>query len=392
MNSNPGNIFESLSSTELATAKAMQAKMLALGFIASFTRIELGPVVDTYFYKPIPTAPLAKIMSKTEDIALATGVESLIIQRQLDEISISIPRKERVLIKFDDCLWALFQKAKKQNLELPLMLGKSTVGQILTLDLVEQPHILIAGSTGSGKSVFLSELISCLALVRTPLDLKFILVDTKQLDLTLFSSLDHVIEVVDKIEDLYPVLDLLLREVRKRTTEMKGVARNIIEYNKLARKKYPFYVLVIDELADVISQDKELSKTEEKDEKRRRISDSLKQLAQISRAAGIHIIAATQRPSIKVIDGDIKTNFPTRICFKLPTSLDSRVVLDDGGAELLLGKGDFFYRTAIDSQIKRGHGAFVSMEDIARILLEHERIRETLEGQFLLLEEKEITQ
>ena len=377
--------FENLQPEHSAIAKAITSKLAALGFYATFNRVEPGPVVTSYFFKPLATSPLAKVLNKTEDIALACGVESILIQRILNEVSIMVPNKERTLIRFDDCLWQTLQMAKQKNYQLPLMLGKNTVGLPIILDLLEQPHVLIAGSTGSGKSVFLSELISCLALAQKSVMLKFILVDTKQLDLTLFNSLQHTIEMVDHIEDVYDVLHMLKKEVRLRTELMKGLARNITEYNKLGYEQKPYYVLIIDELADVIGQDKELAKSEDKDSKRTRISDSIKGLAQISRAAGIHIIAATQRPSIKVIDGDIKANFPTRICFKFPTAVDSRVVLDEGGAEFLLGKGDFLYRTAQTSEVKRGHGAFVSMEDIARVVAEHDRIRETFQNQFEMM-------
>ena len=225
--------------------------------------------------------------------------------------------------------------------------------------------------------MFTAQLITSLAVQKSPQELKFYLVDTKQLDLTLFSGLPHVAEIVDKIEDLHQVLGNLLKTVRNRTEKMKGICRNIGEYNLLnPTNKLAYIVLIIDELADVIGQDKELAKFEDKDTKRTRISDSLKSLAQISRAAGVHIIAATQRPSVKVIDGDIKTNFSARISFKLPTGADSRVVLDENGAENLLGLGDYLYKTSQDATVKRAHGSFVSMNDIGMVLAQHDMIRE----------------
>jgi S-DNA-T family DNA segregation ATPase FtsK/SpoIIIE len=201
-------------------------------------------------------------------------------------------------------------------------------------------------------------------------------VDTKQVDLTLFSSLPHVITVVDKVIDLHKHLDRMLDIVRQRTQKMKGTARNIKEYNTLAGAALPYYVIIIDELADVIMQDQELAKDEDTESKRTRISAKIAQIAQISRASGIHIIAATQRPSIKILSGDIKTNFPTRISFRLPTGTDSRVILDENGAESLLGRGDYLYRTSESSELKRAHSAFVSMDDIAKILVQHNEIRE----------------
>ena len=376
-----------LTPEQQSTITALSLKMGSLSFYAKFTRVETGPIITQYYFKPTPTSQLNKIMSKTEDLALCVGVESLIIQRQLDEISISVPNRIRTTIKFDSCLQWLSTDPSANLAKLPLLMGQTPTGCNFTLDLATQPHILIAGSTGSGKSVFLSQLITSLAVQRSPDELKLILVDTKQLDLTLFSSLDHVTEMVDKIDQLYDVMDGLLLEVRKRTETMKGICRNISEWNMLRMgKQFPYYVLVIDELADVIGQDLEIAKQEKREkedisDRRTRISTSLKSLAQISRAVGIHIIAATQRPSIKVIDGDVKTNFPTRISFKLPTSVDSRVILDENGAENLLGKGDYLYCTSQSSGPVRGHGSFVTMEDIGLVLSQHEYIRESFRFQ-----------
>lgn len=362
------------------TAKNLQLKMLALGFVAPFTHLETGPIVTTYYYKPLPTSPLAKILGKSEDLALAVGsIDPVLIQRIKDEISISVPNKERKLISFDDCLFNIARTCNYSS-TLPLLMGKNQVGEYIQLDLADQPHILIAGATGGGKSVFLSELICSLAVLKSPNELKFVLVDTKQLDLTLFNNLDHVIEMVDKVEKLYDVMDMLIAEVRRRTNMMKGVARNLAEWNRLRPDKTkPYIVLVIDELADVIGQDKEINRGKEKDERRTSIAESLKTLAQISRAVGIHIIAATQRPSVKIISGDIKTNFPTRISFKLPSQFDSRVILDESGAENLLGKGDYLYKTAENPTVQRGHGAFVSMTTIDTIIGQHEQIRRSFE-------------
>lgn len=365
------------------TSNSLQAKMIVLGFLAKFTHLESGPIITQYYFKPEPFAkPLAIILNKTEDLALAVGTsEPLLIQRVKDEISISVPNHKRTVIHFDQCLHWLATSSDTSSMLLPLLMGQTSVGKNFSLDLALQPHILIAGSTGGGKSVFLSQLIASLAVQKTPEELQFILVDTKQLDLTLFSSLDHVSNMIDKIDDLHEGLDWLLSEVRRRTEAMKGLARNLTEYNKVYGKQLPYIILVIDELADVIQQDKELAKGEDKETKRTRISAKLIQLAAISRAAGIHIIAATQRPSIEIISGNFKTNFPTRISFKLPSQVDSRVILDENGAECLLGKGDYLYSTSESSTLQRAHGSFVSMSDIALVISQHEAIRNTFRMQ-----------
>jgi DNA segregation ATPase FtsK/SpoIIIE, S-DNA-T family len=379
-------MYETLSSEQKQTVQALTIKMISLSFRAAFSRIETGPVITTYYFKPLPTAILAKITGKSSDLALAIGAEQISISRVRDEISITVPNKERTPIKFDSCLHYLAQHAKKSSSDstiLPILMGQNPVGEYIILDLVSQPHMLVAGSTGSGKSVFLSEIISALAILRDPQEVKFILVDTKQLDLTLFKDLDHVEQVIDKINDLYDVLDKLEAIVRDRTSKMSGLVRNITDYNKLKKElgqsPWPYYILVVDEYADIINQDRELAKEETKDNRRTRISDSIATLAQISRAAGVHIILSTQRPSTKILSGDIKANFPTRISFRLPSQFDSRVVLDISGAELLLSSGDYFYKTALSSDLQRGHSAFISTSNIGLIIAQHEQIRRSLE-------------
>lgn len=373
--------FDTLEPENALVAKSIFIKLISLGFVADFKHCEVGPVVSTYFYKPTATSLLSKIMSRTEDIAMAVGAESVLIRREKDEVTVSVPNSERVTVNFDKCLYSLLSRSSSEGFrkELPLLMGVTPTGDNFSIDLCEQPHILIAGSTGSGKSVFLSQLITSLVVQKAPSELSLYLVDTKQLDLTLFSALPHIAELVTKVEVLHHTLHYLLGEVRQRTARMEGRARNIAEWNALARtEKMDYKILIIDELADVIGQDKELAENEDKDGKRTRISLRISSLAQISRAAGIHIIAATQRPSVQIVNGDIKANFPSRICFKLPSGTDSRVVLDENGAECLLGKGDYLYKTATDSTIKRAHSAFVSMEDIRRIIEQNEFIRQSL--------------
>jgi DNA segregation ATPase FtsK/SpoIIIE, S-DNA-T family len=363
-----------LTTEQQQTVVKLTMKMSALGYNAKFSRLENGPIITQYFFHPDPSAPLAKVMNKTEDLAASCAVEAILVTREKGEINVSVPNAERIRINFDACLYWLATNAVVDG--LPLLMGQTPCGENFTLDLCSQPHLLIAGSTGSGKSVFLAQLIASLVVQKSPTELKLLLVDTKQLDLTLFKPLPHVIEVVDKILDLHTHLDRIMKIIRQRTAQMKGVARNLAEYNQLTGSQLPYYVVVIDELADVINLDLELARNEDKDTRRTRISTQLASIAQISRAAGIHLIAATQRPSVKVLSGDIKTNFPTRISFRLPTATDSRVILDEGGAESLLGKGDYLYRMAESSEVKRAHGSFVSMTDIARVIEQHKEIKE----------------
>ena len=362
---------------------SLSLKMTSLNFVATFIKAEEGPIVRTYYYEPSPASNLSIILAREEDLALTLAVESIMVQRELGYITIAVPRKDRQVIKFDECLYNLMLHARE--MELPILMGKNTKGEDIYVDLYDQPHLLIGGATGSGKSVFTSQLIASLAIRRAPQEMELILVDTKQLDLVLFQRLPHVQRVVTNIHDLRDQLEELISHVRLRTTLMSGYARNLREYNSnllthaFSNSKsstLPYKILIVDEFADVIMSDREWLNTLPKKERPESIETLLQRLAQISRAAGIHIILATQRPSVKILSGDAKTNFPARIALKLPSMQDSRVVLDENGAEKLLGKGDYLYRIAGSDTIKRAHSAFVTMKDIQLILDQHEMLRQ----------------
>lgn len=355
-------------------------KMGGLGVQATYLRYEPGPIVSSLYYQLGWETPIAKILNKTEDIAIAAGVESVLVFRKGGEICVEIPNKERQIINFDNCLFNLIAKPN-QKLHLPLMLGVDAKGENFNLDLVEQPHVLIAGSTGGGKSILLSSLIGAIGVSRTPQEVKLVLVDTKKLDLPLFQNLPHVVDNVETAEQFHLVMNKLMNVVRSRTEKMKGVARNVTEYNGLVdiAQKLPYYVVFIDELADLIDDDIVRRKVDETYKSTyATIPFRIKSLVQICRAAGVHIIAATQRSSVKVISGDVKANFPTRIALRLPTNADSRTILSGGGAENLLGRGDMLIESPAFSQLQRAHGSYVSNSDIARILGEADRIREQL--------------
>jgi S-DNA-T family DNA segregation ATPase FtsK/SpoIIIE len=368
--------------SEQELVKALAIKLGALGVTAKYLRREIGPVVTTYYFQLGLDIPLAKIINKSEDLALAVGVESILVFRKGGEIAVEIPNPDRKIVGFDTCLFELFKNPEYNKLNLPIMLGVDSHGRGFNLDLVEQPHILVAGSTGGGKSILLSTIIGALAITKDAKEVKMMLVDTKKLDLPLFQNLPHVVENVEDAEEFHRIMDRLMKIVRKRTEQMRGIARNITEYNSLvtdSTQKLPYYVVIIDELADLIDDDEGRAKSDEVYKKQYlRIPKRIKALVQICRAAGIHIVAATQRSSVKVINGDIKANFPTRIALRLPTRADSTTILSGGGAENLLGKGDMLIESPAFPNFKRAHGAFVSNSDIARILNDADRIREQL--------------
>ena len=352
-------------------------KLISLDFSATFVKLEEGPVVRTYYFEPAGNALLSKVMGKSEDIALSLKVESVVLTRELNLLSIQVPRADRQIIRFDNLLFKLFQSESAKQMILPILMGQTPKGEDIYCDLTNQPHLLIAGSTNSGKSVFVSQCICSLALFNSPEDLKFTLVDTKQLDLTLFNGLPHIGDVVQDIHSLREKLSDLLDLVRSRTAQMSGVVRNVREWNSAGLgPKYQYHVLIIDEFADVVDSDREYIASLKPSVRPQPIDTLVRRLAQISRAAGVHIILATQRPSVKLLSGDIKTNFPSRISFKLPTMQDSRVVLDENGAEKLLGMGDYLYKIAGSDSVKRAHSAYVSVNDIATIISQSEMLRE----------------
>lgn len=349
-------------------AKIILKAYAGFKFMLKHTRTEPGPVVTTYYFEPKDNTPLAKILNKGEDFALSIATdEPVTINRVGGEIAFSVPRKDRQIINFDECMHWLGTSPATAEMRLPILMGKNPTGAHFALDLAELPHMLIAGTTGAGKSVFQSEILCSLALLKSPKELQLVLVDTKKLDLTMFRELKHVVGIADDEKTAMKELNSLLAIVRQRGKKMTGVARNIDEYNQLLKttgeRPLPHIVLVIDELADLFGLDPD---TKEK----------VQELSQIARASGVHIIAATQRPSVKVIPGDAKVNF-TRLSLKLPTAIDSKVILGEGGAEKLLGRGDYLYITSTGMDAPaRGHGAFVEAQTIFNLVARHDELRE----------------
>jgi DNA segregation ATPase FtsK/SpoIIIE, S-DNA-T family len=359
-------------------------RLLSFGFAGTFRKMVEGPVVRTYYFKAEGDSKFASVLNKEEEIAGALAVESVRIERELGDCTISVPREDRIRIEFDNCLHTMMTSPLTKDMALPLLMGQNTVGEALYADLASQPHLLIAGATNSGKSVYTAQLICSLALFRSPDELEFILVDTKNLDLVLFKGLNHVKYVLNNVTDLRAALQMLLEEVRLRNAEMSGLARNIREWNALhlnaainikTAKQMKYKVLIVDELADVFMQDEALLRPYPKKERPPSIEFLIQQISQISRAAGVHLVLATQRPSVDILPGTIKNNFPARVCFKVPARVDSRVVLDADGAENLLGMGDYLYKIAGSDTVKRAHSAFVSMNSIANIIAQNDMIR-----------------
>lgn len=362
-------------------AGKISSKLMSLGFASLFTTAIDGPVVRSFTFTPIGDVRFSSILSKGEELAGSLAVESVHIERELGSLVISVPQKHRETIHFDACLHRLLTSTETKSMALPLLMGQSKTGEYLYADLADQPHMLIAGATNSGKSVFTAQLICSLALLRSEEELEFTLVDTKNLDLVLFKTLPHVRHVLSTVEDIRATLTELLEEIRLRNSKMSGRVRNIREWNQLQpeSQRMKYKVFIMDELADVVDQDDEELRKYTKRERPTSILELLKTIAQICRASGVHLILATQRPSVDILPGSIKTNFPARIAFKLPTRTDSQVILDDNGAENLLGAGDYLYKIAGSDVVKRAHGSYVSIGMIKTIISQREEIRRQYE-------------
>lgn len=360
---------------------ALGLKLAALGAAVTYSHYVEGPLVETFYFKLGPSTPLAKISGKAEDMALSTGRESAVIIREGSYIGIQLSRYERQKVGFNDCLFNLAPQLFEAR--IPILLGKTHKGEYSFLDLASEPHALIAGSTGSGKSMFLLSTICTLAVVKRPEELRLIIVDSKQVDLAIVDGLPHIHKICRDALQLHEQLDYLHNEMRRRNALLSGIARNIDEYNQIqsamAGTPLPRILLIIDEFADLIEEDYLQAKAKiEPYSSFARLGERLRYLAQLCRASGIHIIAATQRPSVKITSGDLKVNLPCRISFKLTSLFDSKTVLRESGAEYLLGSGDMLVQSVSSERMFRAHAPFVELDDLGAILMNPEGVRSTL--------------
>ena len=301
------------------------------------------------------------ILSREKDLALALGtlgirIETPVMGKPL--IGIEVPNSSPSLVT----LRSVMQNEQFERLgaraHLPVALGKGAGGEVVAIDLADMPHLLIAGATGSGKSVCINTIISCLILERTPAELRLLMIDPKRVEFTLYNGIPHLLTpVVVEADQAKCLLKAAIVEMmdRYRRLENAGV-RNIEAYNHKMSDKMPLLLVAIDELADLMMS------------ARGEVEQSLCRLAQLGRATGIHLIVATQRPSVDVVTGLIKANFPSRISFGVASQVDSRTILDVGGAEKLLGKGDMLYLPADASKPVRVQGAYISDSEIVDIV------------------------
>ena len=334
----------------------MEKVLLDFGVQGKITKISTGPVVTLNEFEPAAGVKVSKIVNLSEDIARNTSSESARISTipGSSTIGIELPNSFRDNVMLREIISS--PKFNNKDLKLPIALGKSISGKPLIGDLTSMPHLLIAGTTGSGKSVCINTIILSLLYRHKPEICKFILIDPKMLDLSTYEGIPHLLcPVITEAKKAASVLGWVVREMENRYKLMTKVGvRNIDSYNAKHKISMPYIVVIVDEMSDlmlVASKD---------------IENCIQKLSQMARAAGIHIIMATQRPSVDVITGTIKANFPTRISFQVSSKIDSRTILGEQGAEQLLGKGDMLFMSSAN-RITRIHAPFVSDNEIEKI-------------------------
>lgn len=339
-------------------ARVLEETLEDFTISAKVTDIERGPVITRYELEPAPGIKLNRIVALSDDIALAMKAQSVRIVAPIPgkgRVGIEVPNTQSSIVYLKEVFSSKeFQDSKSK---LTLVLGKDIGGQSVITDLAGMPHLLIAGTTGSGKTVCVNSLILSLLYRNTPQELKFLMVDPKMVELAPFNGLAHLLcPVVTDAKKASVALGWVVSEMEERYRLLAKVAvRNIESYNE-KQEKIPYIVVIIDELADLMM----IARNE--------IESAITRLAQLSRAVGIHLILATQRPSVDVVTGVIKANFPARISFKVASKVDSRTVLDMNGADKLLGKGDMLFLRPGESKLIRAQGSLVSDKEINKVV------------------------
>ena len=350
-------------------ARVLVEKCAEFGVDGQVTQINPGPVVTTFEFRPDAGVKYARVTGLADDLCLAMAAESILIERMAGKstVGIQVPNHERETIWLRDVVEC--ESFAQSKSKLAIALGKDINGRIVTADLAAMPHVLIAGSTGSGKSVAINAMIMSVLFKSTPEQVRMILVDPKRVELGMYEGIPHLFTPI--ITEAKLAANALRNAVREMERRLKLLAanhvRNIDQFNKLFdhgseylfedvnQEPLPYIIIIIDELADLMMLD------------RANVEESITRLAQMARAVGIHLVLATQRPSVDVITGLIKANVPTRMSFRLATKVDSRTIIDSNGAESLLGRGDMLYLPPGTSRVQRVHAPFVTEKEIAAV-------------------------
>lgn len=366
----------------LRNSKMLEEKLADFNVKGQVTAVKPGPVVTMYEFKPAPGVKVSSISNLSDDLTLALSAKSIRIVAPIpgrDVVGIEVPNKNRESVLLKEILGS--ETFHSRNHSIPIAIGKDILGSPVVADLKKMPHLLVAGTTGSGKSVFINTLICSLLYKSTPEDMNLILVDPKQLELAPYNDIPHLLlPVVTEAKKASLALNWAVQEMERRyrviaasvTRDQEGYNKKLDEIGtekmgqlvnkgkesfdeKLSAERMPKLVIVIDELADLMM-------TAKAD-----VENNICRLAQKARAAGIHLVLATQRPSTDVITGLIKANLPSRICFKVSSKIDSRVMFDAMGAEKLIGMGDMLFMPPGESTLVRMHGAYLSVEEVDQI-------------------------
>jgi len=357
-------------------SKLLEQKLDDFGVRGKVETVVPGPVITRFEFKPAPGIKITKVVNLTDDLALALRAMSIRIIAPIPGravIGIEVPNSQREVVVFKDIVSS--QVYNKSKSKLTLGMGKDIVGNPVVANLEDMPHLLIAGATGTGKSVGLNAMICSLLYKSMPEDVKMIMIDPKRIELSVYDGIPHLITPV--VTDMKKATNALFWAVREMERRYKLLSesrvRNIRQYNRkvekeaadpkpeeeitdIPKEKLPYIVIIIDELADLMmvgSRDVEVGLT---------------RLAQMARASGIHLIIATQRPSVDVLTGVIKANFPTRLSFQVSSKTDSRTIIDSNGAESLLGNGDMLFLPPGTAKLQRIHGAYISEDELMKVI------------------------
>lgn len=348
-------------------SEVLRATLEEFKIQAEVVGIRKGPVITMFEILPAPGVKLSRIVNLADNIALRLAASSVRIVAPIPgkhAVGIEVPNKNRAIVTFGEMIRE--ERFHSSKMEIPIALGKDIAGEAQIIDLVNTPHLLIAGATGSGKSVCVNSIICSILYKRSPAEVRLLLIDPKIVELKLYNDIPHLLTpVITEPKRAFQALQYAIYEMERRYSLLDGMGvRDIRSYNRKIKSKHlatlplPYLVIIIDEFADLMATTgKELEST-------------LARLAAMSRAVGIHLVLATQRPSIDVITGLIKANIPSRIAFMVASKFDSRIIIDAVGAEKLLGRGDMLFTSAWDPFPIRMQGAFVSEEEIERIVEE----------------------
>jgi S-DNA-T family DNA segregation ATPase FtsK/SpoIIIE len=391
-------------------ARLLEKKLMDFGVNGKITEVRPGPVITMYEFEPAPGIKINKIINLQDDLALAMKAVTVRIVAPIpgkSVVGIELPNNQRETVYLKEVISSeQFQEATHK---LTIALGKDILGNPFITNLAQMPHLLIAGATGTGKSVCLNAIICSLLFKASPQDVRLLLVDPKRLELSTYEGIPHLLHpVVTNPKKAATVLNWAVQEMGRRYEILaKEGVRNIEGYNSKidswpdpqkdkanlqggesfedrGRKgekpqRLPYIVIIIDELSDLMMVSS------------REVEECITRLAQMARAAGIHLVVATQRPSVDVLTGIIKANLPVRISFQVSSKTDSRTILDANGAELLLGSGDMLFIPPGTSRLKRIHGAYVSEAEVARIVeFLKKQAKPEYDDTILMAEEKRI--